>query len=313
MGSIPSLCINICSCENGVLKSIFAKKSSNKDLSNSSAHIRIHYELQRNLEHRKTLTSTSPAPELGNNLERPTRSKENIYNLYRFDKTELGSGHFGIVKKARLKNSDGNQVFAIKTISRSKKIEKSEIDLFLKELEYLKIMDHPNIVKFHEVYENKDNFHLVLEHLSGGELLDKIILEKGFLESVVKNYIWQILYAVNYLHNQKIAHRDLKPENFLFKSPKSTQIKLIDFGLSTNYATRKMKTIVGSPYYLAPEVLEQEYDERCDMWSIGVIMYLMMCGDLPFQGRSNMEVFNKILEGKYDITKIRNQSPSGAS
>jgi calcium-dependent protein kinase len=186
------------------------------------------------------------------------------------------------------------------------------VDVFLRELEYLKYFDHPNIVRFHEVYEDENKFHLVLEYLSGGELLSRIINEGAMLEKDVKNTIWQMLLGVNYLHHRKICHRDLKPENFMFRKPGSKQLKLIDFGLSANFGVRGLRTIAGSDYYIAPDVLEQDYDERCDSWSIGVVMYYLITGTLPFVGNTQLDIHNKILIGEWDSTLVRNRSISKA-
>ena len=289
-------------------KSFEAKQIQLKPSNLSEANIMIHDELRRNLEKRKFDYEQQKNCLAEQPADRPTRSKENIFKIYEIDHTDLGSGHFGTVKKARRIFDINNQLFAIKNVEKTD--DKELYYLFLRELEYQKLFDHPNIVKFHEVYEDSENFHLVIEYLSGGELLNPIIESKGLPEHLVKNYIWQILNAVSYQHSLKICHRDLKPENFMLAKPNSNTQKLIDFGLSTNFATQKMHTVVGSPYYLAPEVLEQEYDERCDLWSVGCIMYTMITGQVPFNGKTNLDVFDKIQDGKYDSQKLRNKSIS---
>ena len=132
--------------------------------------------------------------------------------------------------------------------------------------------------------------HFVTEFCGGGELFEHIIARGKFNESYAAKIIKQVLSAIKHLHDKNICHRDLKPENILFETKsKEAQIKLIDFGLS-KYFTPKgcgdnmnlMKTKIGTPYYMAPEVLEGAYDETCDMWSIGVITYCILCGYPPF-------------------------------
>lgn len=164
--------------------------------------------------------------------ESPSRSREQISKVYNL-KQNLGKGAFGSVREATLKLNPKKD-FAVKVISK-RNTSKSGLRLFLKEVELLKYFDHPYIVKFYEVYENKNNFYLVQEVLRGGELNNRLSLRHGKLdEKEAKKYMYQMLLSVNYLHGKKIAHRDLKPENFMFKEIDGQELKLIDFGLSTN-------------------------------------------------------------------------------
>lgn len=172
--------------------------------------------------------------------------------------------------------------YAIKSI-RKKNVHK--VDVLKREIELLQEVDHPNIIKLKEVFEDEKYLHLVTELCTGGELFDRIIAktqsEEGhYSEHDAAEVVKSILEGIGYCHDVKhICHRDLKPENFLFKSTdEHAQIKIIDFGLSRhetfnnpNSAPQKMKTKVGTPYYVAPEVLKKDYDKSCDMWSIGVI------------------------------------------
>ena len=150
------------------------------------------------------------------------------------------------------------------------------------------------------MYEDSHHLNLVLEHSSGGELFNRIVETGRFKEPKARTLIRQMLKSVKYLHSKGISHRDIKPENFLFENKsKSSQIKLIDFGLSKCYKNngfdKKMSSIVGTAYYAAPEVLKGHYGPECDVWSIGVIMYLLLSGSHPFEGKSNREIFRKIL------------------
>jgi calcium-dependent protein kinase len=168
-----------------------------------------------------------------------------------------------------------------------------DIRLLEQEFEILKSVDHPNIIKFYEMYVDDDYYNLVMEFCGGGEVFEHIIARGRFSEAYASRIIKQVVSAIKHLHDKNICHRDLKPENILFESKsKEAEVKLIDFGLA-KYFTNKgadtpmMKTRIGTPYYMAPEVLEGSYDETCDMWSIGVITYCLLCGYPPFNAESD--------------------------
>ena len=238
---------------------------------------------------------------------------KDIRNEYKFLKP-LGGGHFGTVRKAhRRGEKEPYQYFAIKSISIKNLSQKDYYDL-VKEVDIISGLDHPNIIKFYETYHDAYYFHIVMELCKGKEVFDKIA-NHGFMpEKKVVNIIFKVLLAIAHCHSRGITHRDLKPENILFESLKpDAEIKLIDFGLSRKYAKdEKMHTILGTPYYVAPEVLKGEYDEKCDIWSIGAMTYLMLCGDPPFTGSSNSEIFKKIVknEVKFNPYKWKNISSS---
>ncbi|CAG9312216.1 unnamed protein product [Blepharisma stoltei] len=219
-----------------------------------------------------------------------------LINTYKIGK-QIGIGNFGIVRKASLLN-DPSQSFAIKTIQKSK--IKTNKDYLFQEIEILKKVDHPNIIKLYDVIEEPGCYHLVMELCSDGELYDRISGQGHLDESEAKRLVRQILLAVNHLHCNGIVHRDLKPENFLFEG---NELKLIDFGLSAFCTKGKMKTMVGSPNYVSPEVLHSKYDTKCDMWAIGVITYVMLSGSFPFYGRTNKEIFSKIIPGDYRFSE----------
>lgn len=231
-----------------------------------------------------------------------TESTIAIESVYKFSKT-IGTGSFGIVKKAVNFNCTSECV-AIKTLFKNKvgssaKRLKYEIDILL-------TLDHPNIVKCYETFEELDQIHIVMEYLRGGELID-ILPNSGCLdEATVLLYARSMLMAVNYIHQIGIVHRDLKPENFLFGQTKSPEdLKLVDFGLSNKFTNKfqKLHSTVGTPYYIAPEVLKGNYDSKCDMWSIGVILFLMLSGEIPFYADNVNEVFKKIELGAYHMRK----------
>lgn len=148
-----------------------------------------------------------------------------------------------------------------------------------------------------------------MELCDGGELFEKIVEMHKFSEAKAASLMRKILSSVKHLHEHGICHRDLKPENFLFQDKAAdAEIKLIDFGLSKRFGaivesdpSEKMHTIVGTPYYVAPEVLKGNYDFECDVWSLGVILFIMLCGYPPFEGDNNKEIFKNVLKQKLEF------------
>jgi len=168
-----------------------------------------------------------------------------------------------------------------------------------------------NILTHTQVYEDEKYLHLVTELCTGGELFDRIIaktqsVEGHYSEHDAAEIVKAIIEAIAYCHDVKhICHRDLKPENFLFETKdEHAKIKIIDFGLSRHDddggSGGMMKTKVGTPYYVAPEVLKKEYTKSCDMWSIGVISYILLCGYPPFYGDNDQLIFDSVKAAKYD-------------
>jgi len=159
----------------------------------------------------------------------------------------------------------------------------------------LKSIDHPNVLKYYECYKDDFNYYIVTEFCTGGELLSFIVKERGINDWQAAFIMKQLLSAVNYCHSRGIVHRDLKVENILVKdvSPstsdeeyghKRINIKLIDFGISCRIKPKeKLHKFFGTPYYMAPEVIKRDYNEKCDLWSCGVILYVIMCGYPPFR------------------------------
>jgi len=219
---------------------------------------------------------------------------------YKVDKKELGRGTYGSVSKG--KNKVTGVTRAIKAINKKSLPDPRR---FADEIEVMRSLDHPNIVKLFETYEDARNIYLVMELCTGGELFDRIIEANYFSERVAAYLIRQVLAAVFYMHSQNIAHRDLKPENFLLGNEKSVDeapLKIIDFGLSKRFQSGvAMTTKACTPYYVAPEVLDGSYTEKCDVWSLGAIMYILLCGAPPFYGDTDAEVLKKVRRGKYDF------------
>jgi len=224
---------------------------------------------------------------------------EPIESHYDFGK-QLGSGAFSIVREGV--NKKTKQKVAIKIIKKET-VEGDDIKLLRREVHNLKTLDHPHILKLFEVYESKNEFFLVMELVEGKELFDKIVERGQYSEKDTSNITRQIISAIDYLHSKGIAHRDLKPENLLSVGTGDHEIiKVADFGLSKNFGDEKMMTSCGSPGYVAPEVLECEtYDKAVDMWSIGVILYILLVGYPPFYADNDPALFKKIMACDYDF------------
>ena len=173
-------------------------------------------------------------------------------------------------------------------------LSQEEIDALHEEVAILQKVDHPNIVKYYETYDDVKFIYLVMELCSGGELLDKLT---EMSENQAAQIMDKILRALIHCHKQNIAHRDIKPDNIMYGS--DGEIKIIDFGLAKQTAKsgQKMHTIAGTPYYISPEVLHGTYSKECDIWSLGVLLFELIAGHYPFEGNSRAEVFDKINKG----------------
>ena len=223
--------------------------------------------------------------------------KENLHKMLEvYDLKDLiGEGTYGKVYLAYHKIT--NIPRAIKIINKRSMCDTKVRFKFINEISVLKVIDHPNIIKLYEFFEDLRNYYLVTDYLTGGELLDVIIKNK-----VVSEH--DTLESVSYLHSKNIVHRDIKLENLIFESSEpDALLKLIDFGTSViRSPLRRMKTKRGTISYLAPEVFKNEYNEKCDTWSIGVIMYILLSGRMPFGGRNDEEITQCIQRGSFRVT-----------
>ncbi|QHO19215.1 CDPK-related kinase [Arachis hypogaea] len=215
--------------------------------------------------------------------------------------SEVGRGHFGYTCSAKFKKGDlkGHQV-AVKVIPKAKMTTAIAIEDVRREVKILRALTgHKNLVQFYDAYEDHDNVYIVMELCEGGELLDRILSRGGkYTEEDAKAVLTQILNVVAFCHMQGVVHRDLKPENFLFASKdENSELKAIDFGLSDFVKPdERLNDIVGSAYYVAPEVLHRAYSTEADIWSIGVIAYILLCGSRPFWARTESGIFRAVLK-----------------
>ena len=215
---------------------------------------------------------------------------EDITKNYKFG-VVIGSGKYGLVRKATSVTHENLKV-AIKTINLTK--IKQKYYVIAQEILILKKMDHPNIVKLLEIYREDEKIYLVLEYVEGKELFD-YLFETKIKESDAAAIIKQLIQCIKYLNSKGICHRDLKLENIMI-NPINSDVKVLDFGFSRYYSSRiSMNTKVGTPYYIAPEVLLGEYGAEWDMWSIGVITYIMLAGYPPFHSAKISRILDKIV------------------
>lgn len=166
------------------------------------------------------------------------------------------------------------------------------------EVDLLKKLDHPNIVEYFETFNEKNYLYLVMELCQGGELFDsqETYVKSGepYTERKAAEVIYKCLEALQHCHTLGITHRDIKPENLMFGN--DGEIRLVDFGLAKD-TKQHMSEYAGTPYFMAPEVLNGDYTHKCDIWSLACVLYMLVAGKLPFQGNSRQEVFDNICGG----------------
>ena len=217
---------------------------------------------------------------------------------------KIGSGSYGTVYEA--KNLVFNNTVAMKVIAKHDGMDNLSIK---NEIDILKKLSHPNIVRIYEFYESENYFYLINELCNGGELFN-FINKSTLNEQQLSVLFYQVFSGLCYLHENNILHRDIKPENILISSKEKDLlsdeeylwIQIIDFGTAKIFEDNKnLKRIVGSAYYIAPEVLKHDYNEKCDTWSVGIILYMFLAGKAPFDGRSNEEIINSIKTKTLDL------------
>lgn len=212
---------------------------------------------------------------------------------------ELGRGATSCVFKCAQRGTDMNWAVKIITKNVDKKVVSAEIGILLQ-------MNSPYVIRLKEVFETPTQIFMVLELVTGGELFDRIVSRGTYTEKDAAKAISDILNGVKYLHSRGVVHRDLKPENLLYESmTDQSKLKIADFGLSRIIESEvKMSTVCGTPGYCAPEVLRgQEYDEASDLWSVGVIAYILLCGYEPFFSDNECDMYRKIINGDYKFEK----------
>jgi serine/threonine protein kinase len=214
----------------------------------------------------------------------------------------LGKGAFSTVREATHR-VEPDITYAIKCVNR-KKLSKEDEAALLDEVAILKEMKHPHIIRLYDFFAEPNCYYLVMERMSGGELFDRIVAKAYYNEKEARDVCKIVLEAVYHCHVHHVAHRDLKPENLLLRSKEDdSAVKIADFGFAKRVERpNSLKTQCGTPGYVAPEILEGiPYDECADMWSVGVILYILLGGYPPFIENNQRELFRKIRKGDYEF------------
>ncbi|CAG9335416.1 unnamed protein product [Blepharisma stoltei] len=225
-------------------------------------------------------------------------NEHKFQEVYKLGK-KLGSGAFGDVKLCFHLTTGTER--AVKIFRKDLAIDEDKQKLLMNELDILKTLDHPNIIRVYEFFEDSMRFYIVMENCKGGELFGEILKRQNFNELQAAQIMCQLFSAVSYLHEHCIAHRDIKPENILLEEQGDiSNIKLIDFGASERFTKGvPIEGTLGTAYYISPEVLSGTYNEKCDLWSCGVILYILLCGRPPFDGKTDEEIIENVKRGKF--------------
>jgi len=213
----------------------------------------------------------------------------------------LGRGNFAVVRKVQRKSD--KKYFAAKIIKK-KNVKPEDLKKMHDEVRILQKLRHPNINALIETFDTKNHLYMVLELLQGGELFESIVKKRCYSEVEAAIVIRQVTRACEYMHQRGVIHRDLKPENLVYLDKNNTQICVTDFGLAkyVKYEGRSTKTACGTPGYVAPEILRRnKYDSQVDLWSVGVILYILLCGFPPFVDRNIKALYKLIRDGKFSF------------
>lgn len=260
----------------------------------------------------KAKTSTKPASSSkgGSKTKTPKSSKNGLVegsstgkhfnDVYKIGK-KLGEGAFSVVKEGEHRTT--HKSFAIKIVTKAKLSKEDEVAL-KDEIDVLKDFDHKHIIRLYDVFEEPQHYYMITEKMTGGELFDRIVQKSYYNENEARDTVEILLQAIHYCHKKKVAHRDLKPENLLLTSDSDdSDIKLADFGFAKKVKGPKtLTTQCVTPGYVAAEILEgKPYDTQSDMWSIGVIVYILLGGYPPFIEQNQRTLFRKIRKGTYEF------------
>mmetsp|Transcript_83502 Transcript_83502/g.236430 ORF Transcript_83502/g.236430 Transcript_83502/m.236430 type:complete len:313 (+) Transcript_83502:30-968(+) len=223
-----------------------------------------------------------------------------ITDFYELCDEKLGEGSFSSVCRGRHRRTG-----AERAVKRTAKARGKAATCWHREAAIMEKLEHPNIVRLHETFEDDGSFYLVMDLCEGGELYERLLDAENFAEDEAAGLMQQIFRAICYMHGRHVCHRDLKTQNFLFldRGPISQNVvKVIDFGISCQFEPGEVLTTkVGTPYFVAPEVLNGMYGHLSDLWSCGVIMFWMLCGYPPFYAKSDAGILSKVRNGSFSF------------
>ena len=283
------------------------ESGSNNNQNATNTNLASQKSIQSNKYFSNQTSVNQDSPVLNNNVI-VSESHSSIDANYEKIK-QLGEGSFGEVWLVRHKLL--GKEFALKIIEKGPYSNTQQID---NEINILKKLDHPFILKILDFHSTTNKYYIVTDYCKEGELFDVIKVKDNFTEREASYILYQVLLAIRYCHKMRIVHRDIKPENILIVGKESSgllNVKLIDFGTAKIFNEfSKNKALVGSSYYIAPEVIRGKYDEACDLWSIGVIMYIMLVGTPPFNGDEDDDILRAVSIGKYETSYPQYQSLS---
>jgi len=225
-------------------------------------------------------------------------------NIMFSNSQKLGKGAYAIVRAAKHKRTQ--ETYAVKIVATAA-LSQSDLQALQTEMGIMAQLQHPHLVALHEIYKVHDDYHIVMEYIRGGELLDRIVQKEYYNEKDARNVCRALFQAMDYCHGRNIAHRDLKPENLLLVSETDdADVKIADFGFAKRCPAEGYTTMCGTPSYVAPEILTTTtsgpYNVQCDMWSLGVIVYILLGGYAPFgDGHDERELYRNITAGCFEF------------
>lgn len=235
------------------------------------------------------------------------KTVKDVRDVYEIDKKVLNEGKYGSVNRAREK--DGKAMRVAKTID---KVAVPQLETIQNEICMMRAMDHPNICRFFEYFEDHRYVFVILELCIGKDIFSHISEFDRFSEKNAAVLMQSMFKALQYMHERQFVHRDLKSENFIFLNNEHNALKLIDFGHARRFEKDEvLTTLCGYPYYVAPQVLVQKYSYLADIWSLGVIMYIMLCGYPPFRGRTDKDTLHRVKMGSFVFDRADWESVSG--
>jgi calcium-dependent protein kinase len=239
--------------------------------------------------------------EISKTVHLESKTQPDIRLHYRFIDV-IGHGSFGIVRKAVAIHHQSSRPHQVAIKSVPKTLIKKDISVLMRELETLQIVDHPNVIRLYATYEDEKYLHLVMELCTGGDLMERIVTQGVYSEATAASVMHKLCSGVFHLHSSFICHRDIKVENILFTDKHSSEeVKIIDFGMACKFGETPLHSRVGTPYYMSPEVVHGSYSKECDVWSLGVVLFVMLSGTQPFEGNELNLVLGKIVKGKYSF------------